>query len=105
MTGLVDGLVVDAARMAANLDAARGLVFSQAVLLELVASGHGRDQAYRIVQGNAMKTWDEGGTLLEHLTADPECDLDADALAACFSVERFLGSSGVVFDRLAAIAL
>ncbi|RPI21267.1 MAG: adenylosuccinate lyase, partial [Actinobacteria bacterium] len=105
MTSLVDDLVVDAGRMAANLEASRGLVFSQAVLLDLVAAGHDRDEAYRIVQRSAMRAWDEGGTLREHLAADPECDLDDAALAACFSVERSLRNSGVVFDRLSAVVL
>ncbi len=103
MTRIVDGLVVDAARMQANLEATRGLVFSQAVLLALVAAGHSRDDAYRIVQRNAMAAWDEGGTLQERLAADPDVDLPADELAACFSPDRFLRHAGVVFERLATL--
>jgi adenylosuccinate lyase len=105
MTRLIDGLIVDGEQMAANLEATRGLVFSQAVLLDLVAAGHSRDHAYRIVQRNAMKAWDHGGTLHDHLAADAECDLPADALAACFSIDRFLTNAGVVFDRLQAAEL
>jgi adenylosuccinate lyase len=101
MTRLVEGLVVNTGRMAENLEATRGLVFSQAVLLALAERGHSRDDAYRIVQRNALATWDEGGTLDEHLAGDPECDLDARELAACFSIERFLRNTDVVFDRLA----
>jgi adenylosuccinate lyase len=71
------------------------------VLLEIVDSGRTRDEAYRIVQRNAMKTWDEGGTLLEHLKADPDVGLEEDTLAACFTTDRFLKNTGVVFEKLA----
>jgi adenylosuccinate lyase len=98
---LIDGLVVDTDRMAANLLATKGLVYSQAVLLEIVDSGRTRDEAYQIVQRNAMKTWDDGGTLLEHLQADPDVGLEEDTLAACFTTERFLKNTGVVFEKLA----
>ena len=105
MTKVIDNLVVDGARMAANLEATRGLVFSQAVLLELIASGRSRDEAYRIVQRNAMTAWDEGGQLQDHLAADPDCSLDGTILAACFDPARFLANAAVVFDRLEAEAL
>ena len=59
-TDLLSGLVVDNERMQTNLDQTRGLVFSQAVLLALVESGTTRDDAYRIVQRNALKSWDDG---------------------------------------------
>ncbi|MCL1588123.1 MAG: adenylosuccinate lyase, partial [Actinomycetia bacterium] len=64
MNRIIENLIVDKDRMQANLDNTRGLVSSQAVLLALVDSGVTRDEAYRIVQSNAMLTWDEGGTLL-----------------------------------------
>jgi len=105
MTRLVDGLMVDTERMAENLAATRGLVFSQAVLLALTERGHSRDDAYRIVQRNAMATWDEGGSLADRLAADAECDLDADELAACFSPRRFLRNMGGVFDLLEATGM
>ncbi len=100
MARIVDGLVVDTDRMRANLDATRGLVYSQAVLLALIEAGHSRDEAYRIVQRNAMRTWDEGGTLLDNLAADPDMDLPIDELRECFAPERFLRHVGVVFERL-----
>lgn len=104
-TRLVDNLVVDEGRMRANLESTRGLVCSQAVLLALVERGHERDDAYRIVQRNAMLAWDEGTHLRELLAADPECDLDAAALAACFETHRFLEHATVVFERLRQLAL
>jgi adenylosuccinate lyase len=105
MTRLIDGLVVNTERMAENLEVTRGLVFSQAVLLALAENGHARDDAYRIVQRNALAAWDEGGNLLDRLAADPECDLTDDELAGCFSAERFLRNTGAVFDRLEGLQL
>jgi adenylosuccinate lyase len=103
MTKLVAELVVDAERMAANLEGTRGLVYSQAVLLRLVETGTGRDEAYRIVQRNAMAAWEGGGQLRDLLAADPEVALSDADLAECFSPERFLRNAGVVFDRLDAL--
>jgi adenylosuccinate lyase len=104
-TRLIDGLVVNTDRMAQNLEATRGLVYSQAVLLSLAENGHTREDAYRIVQRNALAAWDEGGNLFNRLAADPECDLSDDALAACFSTERFLRNTTEVFDRLEGLNL
>ena len=69
---LLDGLVVMPERMQANLDASYGLVFSQPVLLALVQGGATRDDAYRIVQRNAMRAWDEGLDFRTLLEADDE---------------------------------
>ena len=104
-TRVVAELAIDTERMRSNLDATRGLVFSQAVLLALVEKGHPRDAAYQIVQHNALRAWDEGGTLRNHLSADPDCDLTEAELAACFATERFLGNADIVFDRLEPIEL
>ncbi len=104
MTKLVDNLVVDEARMAANLESTRGLVFSQAVLLELIESGLSRDKAYRIVQRNAMEAWESATPLHDLLAADPEVTISTDTLAACFTIDRFLRNADIVFDRLEAIS-
>jgi adenylosuccinate lyase len=103
MTRLVGGLVVDADRMRDNLDSTQGLVYSQAVLLALVETGLSRDDAYRIVQRAALEAWDSGATLRSRLDADPECTLDAATLDTVLTPERFLGNSGVVFERLEAL--
>jgi adenylosuccinate lyase len=99
-TGLVEGLVVDEERMKSNLAATKGLVFSQSVLLALVEKGMSRDRAYRLVQAHAMTAWEGGDTLQDLLAADPEVGLDADQLAACFSLDRIHDSASVVFERL-----
>ena len=106
MTKLIDNLVVDDERMLANLVDTRGLVYSQAVLLALIEHQHlSRDDAYRIVQRNAMAAWDEGDQLHDLLAVDPDVKLDPDTLAECFSPDRFLRNTGVVFDRLEAETL
>ena len=102
---LIDRLVVDTERMAANLEATRGLVCSQAVLLALIEAGHTRDGAYRIVQSNAMRSWDEGIHLSGALAGDPAVDLSPEELAQCFDPARFLRNTGPVFERLTATTL
>ena len=104
-TGLIRDLVVDEERMRANLESTNGLVFSQAVLLALVESGLARDDAYRLVQRNAMAAWDGKGSLIDLLGADPEVILSSDALAASFSFDRLLETSEPVFERLRASAI
>ena len=103
---LVDGLVVDAERMRRNLDASHGLVFSQRVLLALVAAGLTRDDAYRLVQRNALAAWDEERDFRELVAADPEiaARLDAEALAEAFDLRDALRHVDVLFERLAALA-
>ena len=74
---LVEGLVVDRERMLANLEITCGALFSQRVLLALVASGMSRDDAYRIVQEDAQRAWDEQTQLRGLLEARGlEIDLD-----------------------------
>lgn len=88
---LVDGLVVHAGRMRANLvEGSLGLVFSQSVLLALVSAGMARDVAYRVVQRDARLAWEEGRALRSVLEDDPEVPLDAGALDEAFSVKRAL---------------
>ncbi len=100
-TRLIDGLVVDESRMLANLESTRGLVYSQAVLLALVEDqGLARDAAYRIVQRNAMRAWDEGLELADLLAADSDVALSPSRLNACFDAKRALMNTSVVFDRL-----
>lgn len=98
--GLVENLVVDAERMTANLESTNGLVFSQAVLLGLVEEGFTRDQAYQIVQRNAMDAWEGNGHLRDLLAADSEVTLSEERLDECFDLARIADTSAVVFERL-----
>jgi adenylosuccinate lyase len=95
---LLDGLVVMPERMQANLDASYGLVFSQPVLLSLVQSGKTRDEAYRIVQRNAMRAWDEGLDFRTLLEADDE--VDNSVLDDAFDLRRSLSNLNIVFAQL-----
>ena len=72
LTGVIDKLLVYPENMLANLNKFRGLVHSQRVLLALTQSGVSREDAYRLVQRNAMKVWEEGKDFLEELLADDE---------------------------------
>ncbi|TMJ95344.1 MAG: adenylosuccinate lyase [Actinobacteria bacterium] len=103
---LVDGLLVDDERMRRNLDASHGLVFSQRVLLALVASGLGRDAAYGLVQRNALRAWDEELDFRELVRNDPEiaARLDPAALDDAFDLESALAHVDVLFERLASLA-
>ena len=69
---VLGGLVVHPRRMKENLEQSRGLIFSQAVLLQLVEKGLSREDAYRLVQKNAMKVWEERKFFPEVLKADLE---------------------------------
>jgi adenylosuccinate lyase len=103
---LVDGLVVDAGRMRRNLDASHGLVFSQRVLLALVAAGLTRDEAYRLVQRHARTAWDEERDFRELVAGDHEIAdrVGREALAEAFDLEGALAHVDVLFERLGALA-
>jgi adenylosuccinate lyase len=103
---LVNGLAVDTARMRANLDATGGLIYSSAVLLELVESGLSREDAYELTQAAAMETWSTDvpfrETLRKH-AADGGMTLDEARLDEVCRPERYLDRLGDVFDRVAAL--
>ncbi|MDQ1446250.1 MAG: adenylosuccinate lyase [Acidimicrobiaceae bacterium] len=103
MTGVIDGLVVHPDRMLENMDRSFGLVFSQPVLLALVASGLARDDAYRIVQRNAMAAWEQGKPFRTLLESDPEVTMDEAALDEAFDLTRALRNTDRIFDALEAI--
>jgi adenylosuccinate lyase len=101
---LVNGLVVDTARMRANLDATGGLIYSSAVLLELVETGLSREDAYSITQAAAMETWSSGApfrdTLRKH-AAHNDQTIDEARLDEVCRPERYLDRLAAVFDRVA----
>lgn len=72
MTGVIDKLLVYPDNMMKNMNKFRGLVHSQRVLLALTQAGVSREDAYRLVQRNAMKVWEQGKDFLEELLADQE---------------------------------
>lgn len=99
---LLSRLEVFPERMLENLNSSRGLVFSQAVLLALVSAGMTRDDAYRVVQRNAMRSWDEGEEFRSLIENDPEVEAIADRLDldAAFDLRRALGNATQVFASL-----
>ena len=99
---IVVGLHVDADRMRANLDSSHGLVFSQAVLLALVEAGRSRDDAYRIVQRGATRTWEEARPFLDVLREDPEVTaaLSGERLESCFDLTGALEHADRVFESV-----
>jgi adenylosuccinate lyase len=72
LAGLIENLAVYPERMLKNLNQTGGLIHSQQVLLALAGGGATREDAYRLVQKNAMATWEQGGSFKERLLADPE---------------------------------
>jgi adenylosuccinate lyase len=64
--------VVYPQNMQKNLDQMKGLIYSQKILLDLTQAGVSREDAYRLVQRNAMRVWEEGKDFLVELLADPE---------------------------------
>jgi adenylosuccinate lyase len=72
LTGVIDKLVVYPDNMLANLNKFRGLVHSQRMLLALTQAGVSREDAYRLVQRNAMKVWEQDKDFLEELLADAD---------------------------------
>jgi adenylosuccinate lyase len=106
-TGLVSGLTVDVARMRSNLDITGGLMYSSAVLLELVSAGMSREDAYELVQAAAMETWDAGTPFRDTLrkqAATRAVPLPEGALDSAFRPERYVARLAPVFERLARLS-
>ena len=102
MLGVIGGLVVDTARMRENLDITHGALFSQRLLLALVARGSSRDDAYRIVQRLAQQALDTRVHLRELLAADPAGEgLDLDAI---FDFAPYVQHADEIVGRLDAIS-
>jgi adenylosuccinate lyase len=101
-TWIVEGLVVYPERMERNLWSSHGLFFSHRLLLALIESGVDRADAYRLVQRNAMRAWDEERDFPELVRADPEItsQLDDAALATVFDLAATIAQIDHVFDRL-----
>ena len=102
LTGLIDKLVVYPETMRRNLDRLGGLVHSQRVLIALTQKGASREDAYRLVQRNAMKVWSEGRDFLSLLKADPEVTrlIPESDLAACFDLDYHLKHVDTIFRRV-----
>jgi len=101
-TGLMDKLLVYPERMISNLNMTRGLIFSQMVLLKLIEKGISREDAYTVVQKDAMKSWKEGIEFKQLLLEDGEVMsyLSAENIENVFRVENFLKHVNYIFVRV-----
>jgi adenylosuccinate lyase len=102
LAGVIDKLVVYPENMAKNLDRLGGLVHSQRVLIALTQKGAAREDAYRLVQRNAMKVWRSEGDFLSLLSADEEVRayLSEAELAENFNLDYHFKHVDQVFERV-----
>jgi len=114
MTGVIANMTVMPENMMKNLNLTGGLVFSQRVLLELPKAGVSREDAYKIVQRNAMKVWEDlqqgkpalnekGESLyLQYLLADKELReyLNEDQIRECFNYDYYTKNVDAIFARV-----
>jgi adenylosuccinate lyase len=96
-TRLASGMVVHADRMRENLDLTHGALFSQRVLLALVAGGGSRDEAYRVTQELAQRAWDERTPLRDLIAARPDLGLDVEDI---FDLRHYTRHAGEIVGRL-----
>ena len=101
MTRIVEGLQVYPERMRENMERSFGLMFSQRVLLRLAETGLPRQQAYEMVQRNAMRAWRERAPFRAFLAGDPEVTarLTAADLDACFDPTWYLRNVYAIYKR------
>ncbi|MCA3630886.1 MAG: adenylosuccinate lyase [Methylobacterium sp.] len=102
LTGVIDKLLIYPANMQKNLDRLSGLHNSQRVLLSLTQAGISREDSYRLVQRNAMKTWEHGADFLAALKADPEVSsrVPAAELEAMFDLGYHFKHVDTIFARV-----
>jgi adenylosuccinate lyase len=102
LAGLLDGLEVDAERMRTNLDAGGGVVYSEALLLAMIARGADRQAAYRLVQAAAKRAWAGETSFRDALAADPAVAewLSADEIDRAMDLEHHLTGIDVTYRAL-----
>jgi adenylosuccinate lyase len=99
---LIDRLLVYPARMLRNLESTGGLIFSGQLLLDLAEAGMMREDAYRLVQGHAMRAWKEDLVFRDEVAKDAEISalLSAEQLQKTFDMTRQLGNVDAIFARV-----
>jgi len=102
MTGIIDRLVVHSDRMVENLNRMKGLTFSQQILMKLATKGLERQEAYVMVQRNAMKVWEEGLDFKRLILADQEIGkhLSKDEIEEIFDLDYHLKYVDEIFERV-----
>ena len=101
-TNVLDTMFVYPERMRANLESTRGLIFSGQLLLDLVEHGMTREDAYRLVQGHAMRAWKEGLNFREEILADKEiaAKVPRKQVEFAFDLQRQLKNVDKIFARV-----
>jgi adenylosuccinate lyase len=102
LTNVIDNLIVYPENMKKNLERMGKLVFSEGVMLVLVESGRTREEAYKMVQGHAMRTWEEGKDFEELVCHDPAISavVDEKKLKQIFQLEHHFDSIDVIFNKV-----
>jgi len=102
LSGLIEKLVVYPENMLKNLNQMRGLVFSQKILLDLTQAGVSREDAYRMVQRNAMKVWEEGKDFQQELLVDNDvvAALGEAKIRESFDLNYHLKHVDTIFKRV-----
>lgn len=102
MAEIIGNWHVYPARMMQNIQATRGLIFSQAVMLALTRKGLSREEAYRLVQACSLKAWQENLDFRELVSSDPEITrhLSPREIESCFSLEPYLQKIDFIFERV-----
>ncbi len=101
-TDLIENLLVYPENMKKNIDLTYGLIFSQSVLLKLTEKGITREDAYKIVQRNAMKCWEERKTFRFFIEQDKEvCKyLSQQEIDGCFKMDKFTDNVDYIFQNV-----
>jgi adenylosuccinate lyase len=101
-TNTIDTMFVYPERMRANLESTRGLIFSGQLLLDLVEHGMTREDAYRLVQGHAMRAWKEGLNFHDEILADKEitAKVPRKQIEYAFDLQRQLKNVDKIFARV-----
>src|ERR1700743_2856014 len=101
-TNLIEKLLVYPQRMLKNLESTGGLIFSGQLLLDLAEAGMLREEAYRLVQGHAMRAWKEDLVFRDLVAAEPDitAKLSPEKLARTFDLSRQLSNVDAIFDRV-----
>ena len=99
---IVANWVVHRDRMRANVDATRGLIFSQSVLLALTRKGVSREEAYQVVQRSSLKAWKDGLDFRALVAADPDVArvMGPEEIDRCFSLDPYLAKIDTIFERV-----
>ncbi|MDX5527200.1 MAG: adenylosuccinate lyase, partial [Wolbachia endosymbiont of Andrena nigroaenea] len=102
LTDLIDKLVISKENIEKNLNSSKGLVFSQRVLLELVNSGLAREEAYKIVQSNAMKVKQNNSDFLAELKQDKPLlkVINSEKLESLFDLKYYTKHVGHIYSKV-----